>query len=127
MNIFLDESGSFVSASKPDSWNSIAAYMSPECDRRYIEKILAGIRRSVGNIMTAEIKLKHLNELQYFKFLKQLASLNGVVFAVATDAGMNLPNDILEMCIRDRLCAVGSIGRAGWGLRSNRRNGNGID
>ncbi|MBK7541923.1 MAG: DUF3800 domain-containing protein [Candidatus Competibacteraceae bacterium] len=96
MNIFLDESGSFVSASKPDSWNSIAAYMSPECDRRYIEKILAGIRRSVGNIMTAEIKLKHLNELQYFKFLKQLASLNGVVFAVATDAGMNLPNDILE-------------------------------
>jgi hypothetical protein len=96
LNIFLDESGSFVSASKPGSWNSIAAYMSPEFDRRYIKRILAGIKQSVGTVPANEIKLKHLNELQYFKFLEQLGRLNGVIFAVATDAGMNLPDDILE-------------------------------
>jgi hypothetical protein len=96
VNIFLDESGSFVNAAKSGSWNSIAAYMSPECDRRHLQGILASLKRSVGVVPKAEIKLKHLNEDQYFQFLEQLGRLNGVVFAVATDAGLNLPPDVAE-------------------------------
>lgn len=40
--------------------------------------------------------VKHLNETQYFQFLEQLGRLNGVVFAVATDAGLNQPADVAE-------------------------------
>jgi len=96
VNIFLDESGSFVNAANSGSWNSIAAYMSPECDRRHLQGILENLKRSVGVVPKAEIKLKHLNEEQYLQFLKQLSHLNGVVFVVATDAGLNQPPDVAE-------------------------------
>ena len=65
-------------------------------NRRHLQGILASLKRSVGVVPKAEIKLKHLNEDQYFQFLEQLGRLNGVVFAVATDAGLNLPPDVAE-------------------------------
>lgn len=94
MNIFLDESGSFVNADVPESWNTIAAYMSPERDRRHLKKILKGLKRSVGVLPKTEIKLKHLEEEKYFHFLKQISQLNGILFAIATDAGRNQPSDV---------------------------------
>jgi len=66
MNIFVDESGTFVNAKKPNSWNSIAAYMSPESNRKHIRKILGSLKRSTGALTNTEIKLKDVEEAQYF-------------------------------------------------------------
>ncbi|WP_445371615.1 DUF3800 domain-containing protein [Methylomonas sp. HW2-6] len=89
MNIFIDESGSFVNATKPGSWNSIAAYMTPEGDRKHLREIVKGLKRTVGAPHNVEVKLNQLTELQYFDFLSRLGALQGVLFSVATDAGLN--------------------------------------
>lgn len=47
-----------------------------------------------GGVPThTEVKLKNLSELQYFEFLERLGLLEGVLYAVATDAGLNQPAD----------------------------------
>lgn len=89
MNIYVDESGSFVDAPKIGSWNAIAAYMSPEIDRRSVRKLLSLLKRSAGASVTSEIKLKHVSENQYFTFLEGLSRLSGVLYSVATDSGLN--------------------------------------
>lgn len=94
VNIFVDESGSFVNAAQSGSWNVVAAYMSLECDRKHLEKILTSLKRAVGLVAKDEVKLKQLNEVQYFQFLRQLGQLNSVVFGAATDAGLNLSADV---------------------------------
>lgn len=96
MNIFIDESGSFVNAEKLNSWNSIAAYMSPECDRRHVQKILGSLKRLSETSIKSEIKLRNLSEPLYFEFLEQLSGLKGVLFAVATDAGENQLDRVVE-------------------------------
>jgi hypothetical protein len=48
LNIFIDESGSFVNAPELDSWNSIAAYMSPESDRKRLRELVERLKRTVG-------------------------------------------------------------------------------
>lgn len=96
MNIFIDESGSFVNSTENGSWNTVVAYLSPECDRRRLQGILTKLKRSVGKYPKDEIKLKHLDELQYFRFLKEINNLNGALFSVATDAGINDINYIAE-------------------------------
>ncbi|MGD0961665.1 MAG: hypothetical protein ABSB19_17785, partial [Methylomonas sp.] len=96
MNIFIDESGSFVNAANPESWNSIAAYMSPESDRKRLRNVLTSLKRSVGESANDEIKLKNLSDSQYFAFLAQLGHLQGKLFAVATDAGLNQEGDVAE-------------------------------
>jgi len=80
-----------VNAVSPGSWNAIAAYMSPEIDRKRLQENLARLKQSAGMSMKAETKLRHLTELQYFHFLEELGRLNGIVYAVATDAGLNQP------------------------------------
>lgn len=96
MNIFIDESGSFVNAPKQGSWNSVAAYMSPECDRERLWALVGKLKRSVGVAGDVEVKLKNLDELQYFEFVERLGRLEGVLYAAATDAGLNRPPDIAE-------------------------------
>jgi hypothetical protein len=96
VNIFIDESGSFVNAPELDSWNSIAAYMSPESDRKRLRELVERLKRTVGVPTHTEVKLKNLSELQYFEFLERLGLLGGVLYAVATDAGLNQPADIAE-------------------------------
>jgi hypothetical protein len=96
LNIFIDESGSFVSAPKKDSWNCIAAYLTPEMDRKYVRAALANLKRAAGISATKEIKLRNLHENDYFDFLICLSKLNGVLFAVATDAGLNRPEDVFK-------------------------------
>lgn len=96
MNIFIDESGSFVNAAKRDSWNTIAAYMSPEYEQKKIRNFVRVLKRSVSADFKSEIKLRDIKEEVFFEFLRGLNSLDGVLFAVATDAGINQPTNIIE-------------------------------
>ena len=93
MNIYIDESGSFVSTRDPDSWCAVAAYVSPESDRKKVESLLRllALRHNAGS---REVKLKHLDEAAYFAFLIELGRLNGIVFSVATDMGYNSPDAV---------------------------------
>ncbi len=45
---------------------------------------------------TVEIKLRDIRESDYFDFLVRLGKLNGVLFTVATDAGLNKIVDIVK-------------------------------
>lgn len=94
MNIFIDESGSFVNAPSPGSFNSIAAYVSPEGDRRALHRILARLKSKAGAPDHGEIKLKNISEEAYFEFLHELGRLPGVIFCVATDSGLNQPDAV---------------------------------
>lgn len=96
MNIFVDESGSFVDAPNVGAFNAVAAYMSPERDRRQLRRILSSLKRSAGAPANSEVKLKNLSEQQYFSFLHQLSGLAGVLYAVATDAGLNQAAAVAE-------------------------------
>ena len=87
MNIFVDESGSFASAAKENSWNAIAAYMVPEFERKGLDEILTNLKRRSDAPRKRELKLRSVQEDVYFSFLRNLANLNGAMFAVATDAG----------------------------------------
>jgi hypothetical protein len=96
LNIFLDESGSFVSAEKLNSWNCVAAYLTPENDRTRVKKTLASLKRATGVPITQEIKLRDLRESDYFDFLHRLGKLHGVLYTVATDAGLNSVSEIIN-------------------------------
>lgn len=85
MNIFVDESGSFVPAYK-SAWCVIAAYASPESDRRALEQIVRRLRPA-GYARLSEIKFNELSEPQYFPLLRDLGGLKGVLFAAAIDMG----------------------------------------
>ena len=89
MYVFIDESGSFVSAPNRDSWNVIVSYMMPEHDWGRIRQALLDLQKAAGDCRSREIKLRDVNETNYFDFLEQLCQLHGVLFAVATDAGLN--------------------------------------
>ncbi|KAF0146266.1 MAG: Riboflavin biosynthesis protein RibD [Nitrospirae bacterium] len=88
MNIFIDESGSFVNASQHGTWNSVAAYATPESERK-IETALNKLKRKCNANVFAEIKLKHVQEHDYLDFIQDIGLLNGVLFCTATDAGCN--------------------------------------
>lgn len=88
MYIFLDESGSFASAPKQDSWNTIVAYMMPERDWSRMQRAVTGLQMAAGAGQRGEIKLREVKERDYFNFLAHLSQLHGILFAVATDAGL---------------------------------------
>lgn len=94
MNIFIDESGSFVNSNNTDSWNCVVAYVMPERDKTKSRKILASLKSKTTSSSKNEIKLRDIAENDYFKFLADLEKLNCVLFAAATDAGRNKPGDI---------------------------------
>lgn len=54
------------------------------------------MKLSAGATRHHEIKLKSVSEPQYLRFREQLSSLNGVLYAVATDAGLNEPCAIMK-------------------------------
>ncbi len=88
MNVFVDESGTFTVAGCENSWCTIAAYVSPEGERRHIEKLVLGLR-PVGSPSLFEVKLNELTEDRFFLFLEQLGKLRGVLFGVAADMGLS--------------------------------------
>ena len=94
MNIFIDESGSFVSPAQPDSWSVVAAYALPETARRGLEQAISSLRLSPGHVGKREVKLHEIQEPQYLGFLEKLIKLDGCLFSIATDAGLNTPNSV---------------------------------
>lgn len=96
MNLFIDESGSFVDAASPGAYNSVVAYVSPEFDRKRLQNVLSRLKASCGVPRVAEIKLRQTSEAAYFEFLRTLAECSGVLYAVATDAGVNQYKIVLE-------------------------------
>jgi hypothetical protein len=58
LNIFIDESESFVNAPKQESWNSVAAYMSPESDRKRLRELAVpqkAVHERVGAVAKGNI------------------------------------------------------------------------
>lgn len=89
MNVFIDESGSFVNADRPGRWNCVVAYVSPEADRRKLLHALRRLKKKyLSRLRKGELKLREVREPDYFEFLAALANLNGVLFSVAVDAGI---------------------------------------
>lgn len=89
MNIYIDESGSFVSTNSTNSWNCVAAYVTPEVDTRNIRMALKRLKATSSLRTQDEIKLKHVTEDNYVVFLNSLGKLNGTLFSVATDSSFN--------------------------------------
>jgi hypothetical protein len=89
VNIYIDESGSFVSASRSGSWDAVAAVVAAESARGDIQRALSRVRGSAKLLQTSEVKLNDLSESQYLDFLASLQRPDLVVFATATDAGLN--------------------------------------
>jgi len=96
MNIYIDESGSFVNASTVGAWNAVAALAVPEATDVKIDQLLAQLKISNGHEAGRETKLNDLAENTYVQFIGNLADLNTVVFSTATDAGLNTTNIVLE-------------------------------
>jgi hypothetical protein len=96
MNIFIDESGSFVNSSNLSSWNCVAAYIMPESIEYKSKKALAVLKSktTTSTKRGGEIKLRDTSEHDYFQFLTRLGNLDGVLFAAVTDAGRNDLADI---------------------------------
>src|SRR4051794_29223165 len=70
LNIFVDESGNFSLSARPDSWCAVAAYVSPERDRRHIADLVSALRRECG--AGQEVKLPQIQEPRYLRFLEDL-------------------------------------------------------
>ena len=96
MNIYIDESGSFVNAPTVGAWNAVAAIAVPEVADEKIGQLIAQLRISNGYEVGREIKLNDLTEDTYIQFIGNLAGLNTVVFSTATDAGLNTTDRVLE-------------------------------
>lgn len=89
MNIYIDESGSFVSAPTNGSWNVVAAVAVAESDRRAIQSAMQRLKGGSSVPLLTEVKLNTLDEARYLHFLGDLSKTNAILFATATDAGLN--------------------------------------
>lgn len=88
MNIYIDESGSFVFHPKEGSWSVVVAICCPESSRRSIQEVVHRLRRK-HEIHAGEVKLPKIGEGEYLKLLEDLAKLELIMFATATDSGLN--------------------------------------
>ena len=96
MNIYIDESGSFVNASSIGAWNAVAALAVTEESDEQISQLLDQLKISNKLEPHIEAKLKDVTEDTYLKFIGTLADLNIVVFCTATDAGLNAIDRVVE-------------------------------
>jgi hypothetical protein len=89
VNIYIDESGSFVSAPATGSWNVVAAVAASESSRRHIENAVKSLKLATAAPGADEVKLNAVDEKDYLRFLERLSKTHAVLFATATDAGLN--------------------------------------
>jgi hypothetical protein len=89
VNIYIDESGSFVCAPSPGAWNVVAAFVSPESGRADVERALMQLKRKLGYLPCSEIKLNQIDESSLIEFIGNLRSSGSILFCTATDAGNN--------------------------------------
>lgn len=96
MNIFIDESGSFVTAPGPGGWNVVAALTVPEGSRANVVRAVADLKRVTDKYGAKEVKLNQLTEAQYISFLRSLSLKTVALFATATDAYFNTPGAVFR-------------------------------
>lgn len=94
VNIFVDESGNFSLSAKPDSWCAIAAYVSPEKDRRNLGDLISALRRECGGGL--EVKLPQIEEHRYLRFLEDLRLLDGIGFAAGIDVSLHTADAVAQ-------------------------------
>lgn len=94
MNIYIDESGSFVNASSFGKWNAVAALAVPEIARRRLDTLVKRIALVGGGSGRLEVKLNGLAETDYFEFLIEVEKLGVILFCTATDAGRNTSQQV---------------------------------
>jgi len=94
VNICIDESGTFVYTTAQESWNCVAAYVYPENNRRSVSELMSQLKRRVGKHRNSEVKLRDIEESDYLWLLSNLRRLDGVLYAIATDASLNTTNII---------------------------------
>ena len=61
--------------------------MVPDCDRTRLWHALTELPTAAGVRQPREIKLKEVDERDYFDFFPRVNESHGILFAVATDAG----------------------------------------
>lgn len=96
MNIYIDESGTFVNASTIGKWNAVAALAVPEAGRKRLDTLVRQLIKQSAGAFTKEVKLNGVIEDSYFRFLAEVEMLNAVVFCTATDAGFNSDKQVIE-------------------------------
>lgn len=96
MNIYIDESGSFVNASSVGAWNAVAALAVSEKSEKELDQHLDQLKISNRFDPSKEAKLKDLTESAYLQFIGNLAGLNIVVFSTVTDSGLNTIDRVIE-------------------------------
>lgn len=89
MNLYIDESGSFANSPRMGSWNVVAALASAESARKAISDAVRRTRLAAGAAPNEEVKLKRIAERAYRTFLDALDRQDILLFATATDAGLN--------------------------------------
>jgi len=95
MFIYVDESGTFVSAEKSNSWCVVAGYVVPEVARKQVEHSLALLKRRLGRGIQDEVKLKDLSEANLTRFLGELGKLEATLFVSAIDLGHQDPEVVV--------------------------------
>ena len=96
MIISIDESGSFVSAPTNNSWCVVSAYVFSERIKTRSFAALRNLKKSSCASGHQEVKLKNVSEKDYFKFIYELSTLGGVLFAVATDSHLNSNDSVVS-------------------------------
>ncbi|BCB25986.1 hypothetical protein SKTS_08720 [Sulfurimicrobium lacus] len=96
MNVYIDESGSFVNASTIGKWNAVAALAVPEAGRKKLDVLVRQLKLQSAGPAAKEVKLNEVREDHYFRFLAAVAKLNAIVFCTATDAGRNTHERVAE-------------------------------
>ena len=89
MNIYIDESGTFVNSPHQERWNVVAAVAIAESARSALTEALKALRIASGGTPLHEVKLNRVDEAAYRVFLDRLNRKDVLLFATATDAGLN--------------------------------------
>ena len=74
----------------------VAAFALPEASRKGLDISVSELRASPSRVDKREIKINELDESEYIAFLAKLVRLDGALFCIATDAGLNTPARIAE-------------------------------
>ena len=72
-----------------ESWNCVSAYAYPESTRRALTVLMERFKRRIGKSRILEVKLRDIGENDYLWLLTNLSQLDGVLYAIATDASIN--------------------------------------
>jgi Protein of unknown function (DUF3800) len=96
VNVYVDESGSFVNSPQLESWNVVAAVAAAESARSAMSAGLKKLRIASGGLPLHEVKLSQVDEVAYLALLAKLDREDVLLFATATDAGLNTSQRVAQ-------------------------------